>query len=39
LRILELRKNKLTNVQGLGNLPNLHELYLAENEISDITGF
>eukprot|EP00347_Sterkiella_histriomuscorum_P017186 403350341 len=36
LKILELRKNKLTDCKGLGNLYMLEELYLAENEITTI---
>ena len=36
LRILELKKNKLTSCEGLSNLDALEELYLNENEITNI---
>ena len=35
LELLELRKNKLRNLTGLGNMSKLKELYLAENEIGN----
>lgn len=35
LQYLELRKNKLKRLNRLANLPNLIELYLSENEITD----
>jgi hypothetical protein len=38
VRIMELRKNKLTNCMGMRNMPNLVELYLAENEIVTMEG-
>ena len=37
LKILELRKNKLTSCNGLENIDSLEELYLAENEIASIS--
>lgn len=36
LRVLELRKNKLTSCSILSGLNYLEELYLAENEIADL---
>lgn len=38
MKILELRKNKLTNCSGLSSAYTLEELYLAENEITDISA-
>ena len=37
LKILEMRKNKLNNLEGIGNMPFLSELYLAENEITNFS--
>jgi Leucine-rich repeat (LRR) protein len=38
LQVLELRKNKLIDCNGISNCPSLTEIYLAENEIADISG-
>jgi Leucine-rich repeat (LRR) protein len=38
LRVLELRRNKLTTFAGIKNLPNLQELYAAENELTTLEG-
>jgi len=38
LKILEIRKNKLTNFNGIKDLPCLEELYAAENEIVSLQG-
>ncbi len=38
MKKLELRKNKITPLQGLGNLPELIELYLSENKIKSFAG-
>lgn len=37
IELLEIRKNKLKNCQGLGNMAKLTELYLDENEITDFS--
>jgi len=34
LEILDLSKNKLKDLQGLGNMPKLKELIISENEIT-----
>ena len=38
IRILELRKNKLASLHGIGNMTALEELYLAENAITSLDG-
>ena len=38
LRVLELRKNKLTSCAGLMAMPMLTELYLNENELTNLEG-
>lgn len=38
IEILELRKNKLRKLKGLANLKNLRQLYVCENELTDIRG-
>ena len=36
IKILEMRKNQLTDLRGIANMPELRELYLAENQINNI---
>ena len=36
IKILEMRKNQLTDLRGIANMPELTELYLADNQISNI---
>jgi len=38
LRVLELRRNKVTVLTVFNNLPELREIYLAENKIKAIQG-
>lgn len=38
LEVLELRKNKLRKLKGLANMKCLQELYVCENEITDVRG-
>lgn len=35
---MEMRRNKIKSLSGLANIPNLKELYLAENEIRSFEG-
>ncbi len=38
LRLLSAQSNRLTVIEGLGNLPLLEELYLSHNGIKEIQG-
>ena len=38
LKVLELRRNKISALTSFNNLPELRELYLAENKIKSIQG-
>lgn len=38
IEVLELRKNKLRKLKGIANMKNLKELYVCENELTDIRG-
>ena len=38
LRILEMRKNQLTDCAGIACMPNLLELYLTENQITNFSA-
>lgn len=38
LRILSIQSNRLTTLNGLSNLPNLEELYLSHNAVTDLSG-
>ena len=34
IEVLEVRKNRLMSLKGLGNMASLKELYLADNQLS-----
>lgn len=38
IEVLELRKNKLRKLKGISNMKCLKELYVCENELTDIRG-
>lgn len=38
LRLLELGSNKLRQIQGLGTLHSLQELWLGQNRITNMSG-
>lgn len=38
IEILELRKNKLRKLKGIQKMKNLKQLYVCENELTDIRG-
>lgn len=38
MRIISIQSNRLTNLTGLSGLPNLEELYLSHNAITDLSG-
>ena len=38
LKILDIKKNRLLNLEGIGNMPCLEELYAGENEITSLKG-
>ena len=38
IEILELRKNKLRKLKGIANMKNLKQVYVCENELTDIRG-
>jgi Leucine-rich repeat (LRR) protein len=38
IEILELRKNKLRKLKGIERMKNLKQLYVCENELTDIRG-
>ncbi|KAL0274610.1 UNVERIFIED_CONTAM: hypothetical protein PYX00_002706 [Menopon gallinae] len=39
LQVLYLAENKITEIQGLGCMPNLRRLHLRGNPLSDLSGF
>lgn len=38
MEILELRKNRLKKLKGLRDMKALKELYVCENEVTDLRG-
>lgn len=38
LKILDIKKNKFVNLEGISNMPCLEELYAGENEIVSLKG-
>ena len=38
IKILELRRNKISSMQGLAGMAELAELYIAENKIKSLGG-
>ena len=38
LKILSIQSNRLTSITGLNDLPNLEELYISHNALTDLSG-